>query len=162
MQIRELHSHLNGLEFLQVHAPDVLCDVRSAILRVDATACRAEPVQKTGNGEVRYSPAKLLRAVNDRFVELEWTGKCGELMKGRSALQADFRNEATSAYELFARHLALYIGDMIDVGIQILPMKELQQEMSSGAVWFEGELCNLIREGRGVPAVPLVLIGVAP
>ena len=54
------------------------------------------------------------------------------------------------------------IGDIIDVGVEILPTKELQSHMSSGPSYYERELYNLIREGRGVPAVPLVLIGVAP
>ena len=52
------------------------------------------------------------------------------------------------------------IGKIIDVGVEVLPMKELQAQMSSGVGYYEGELYNLIREGRGVPAVPLVLIGV--
>jgi hypothetical protein len=39
-------------------------------------------------------------------------------------------------------------------------MKSLQQQMSSGVAYYEGELYNVIRQGRGVPAVPLVLIGV--
>ena len=51
---------------------------------------------------------------------------------------------------------------MIDVGVEILAMKELQEEMASGVGYYEGELYNLIREERGVPAVPLVLVGVAP
>jgi hypothetical protein len=58
--------------------------------------------------------------------------------------------------------MAFYVGDIIDVGVEILPMKELQAEMSSGVAYYEGELYNLIREGRGVPAVPLVIVGVAP
>jgi hypothetical protein len=58
--------------------------------------------------------------------------------------------------------LAFFVGDVIDVGVEILPMKKLQQETSSGVGCYEGELYNLIREGRGVPAVPLILIGVVP
>ncbi len=50
--------------------------------------------------------------------------------------------------------------DQIDVGIEILAMKSLQKRMSSGPGYFEGELYNVIRNGRGVPAVPLVVIGV--
>jgi hypothetical protein len=34
--------------------------------------------------------------------------------------------------------------------------------MSSGPGYYEGELYNLIRQGRGVPAVPLIMIGIAP
>ncbi len=58
--------------------------------------------------------------------------------------------------------MAFFVGNMIDVGVEILPMKELQTEMSSGPSYYEGELYNLIREGRGIPAVPLVLVGIAP
>lgn len=53
-------------------------------------------------------------------------------------------------------------GIKFDVGIEILAMKSLQSEMSSGPGYYEGELYNVIRQGRGVPAVPLVLIGVEP
>ena len=55
-----------------------------------------------------------------------------------------------------------YVGDVIDLGVEILPMKVLWADMSSGPPYSEGELYNLIREGRGVPAVPLILVGVAP
>ncbi|MDE1974686.1 MAG: restriction endonuclease, partial [Hyphomicrobiales bacterium] len=62
------------------------------------------------------------------------------------------------AYDLFVKHLAFFVN----VGVEILPMKQLQQQMSSGVGYYEGELYNLVREGRGVPAVPLILIGVVP
>lgn len=56
--------------------------------------------------------------------------------------------------------VSYYIGNEIDVGVEILPMKTMQQQMSSGVSYFEGELYNVIRQGRNVPAVPLVLIGI--
>lgn len=34
--------------------------------------------------------------------------------------------------------------------------------MSTGVPWYEKELYNLIREGRGVPAVPLIVLGIEP
>lgn len=40
-------------------------------------------------------------------------------------------------------------------------MKSLQAEMSSGVAYYEGELYNVVRKGRGVPAVPIVIIGIA-
>ena len=78
------------------------------------------------------------------------------------AVEVQFREYSFVAYDLFVKHMAFFIRDVIDVGIEILPMKELQEEMSSGVGYYEGELYNLIREGRGVPAVPLVLVGIAP
>ena len=66
------------------------------------------------------------------------------------------------AHDLFVKHLSFYVSDIIDIGIEILPMKELQKDMSSGPAYYERDLMNLARQGRGVPAVPLVLLGVAP
>jgi hypothetical protein len=85
-----------------------------------------------------------------------------DFVKERVAVEVQFGKYAFVAYDLFVKHMAFFVGDVIDVGIEILPMKELQQNMSSGVSYYEGELYNLIREGRGVPAVPLVLVGVAP
>ena len=85
-----------------------------------------------------------------------------DFVKERVAVEVQFGKYSFVAYDLFVKHMAFYVGDVIDVGVEILPMKELQSRMSSGVAYYEGELYNLIREGRGVPAVPLVIIGVAP
>ena len=85
-----------------------------------------------------------------------------DFVKDRIAIEVQFGKYSFVAYDLFVKHLAFYVGDQIDVGIEILPMKELQSQMSSGPSYNEGELYNVIRQDRGVPAVPLVLVGVAP
>jgi hypothetical protein len=84
-----------------------------------------------------------------------------DYVKDRVAVEVQFGKYAFVAYDLFVKHMAFYVGDLIDVGIEILPMKSLQAQMSSGVGYYEGELYNLIREGRGVPAVPLVMVGIA-
>lgn len=86
-----------------------------------------------------------------------------DFVKHRIAVEVQFGKYSFVAYDLFVKHMAFYVGDVIDVGVEILPMKELSgREMSSGISYYEGELYNVIRQGRGVPAVPLVMIGVAP
>lgn len=66
------------------------------------------------------------------------------------------------AYDLFVKHLAFYMGNKIDVGIEILPMKFLQAKMSSGIAYYKGELYNVVRQGRSIPSVPIVIIGIEP
>ena len=83
-----------------------------------------------------------------------------DFVKDRVAVEVQFGKYAFVAYDLFVKHLAFYFGDLIDVGIEILPMKSLQRKMSSGVGYYEGEIYNVVRHGRGVPAVPLVLVGV--
>lgn len=85
-----------------------------------------------------------------------------DFVKERIAVEVQLGKYAFVAYDLFVKHMAFFVGDLIDVGIEILPMKELQAEMSSGVPYYEGALYDLIRQGRGVPAVPLVLLGIAP
>jgi len=85
-----------------------------------------------------------------------------DFVKDRVALEVQFGKYAFVAYDLFVKHIAFYIGDKIDVGIEILPMKYLQIQMSSGVPYYEGEFYNVVRQGRGVPAVPLVLVGIEP
>ena len=99
--------------------------------------------------------------------EIEQTGSTAifsynqtDFVKNRVAIEIQFGKYSFVAYDLFVKHLAFYVGDQIDVGIEILPMKSLQSQMSSGVAYYEGELYNVIRQGRGVPAVPLVILGI--
>ncbi len=85
-----------------------------------------------------------------------------DFVKDRVAVEVQFGKYFAVAYDLFVKHLAFYLGDRIDVGIEILPMKSLQSHMSSGVPYYEGEIYNVVRQGRGVPAVPLVLVGIEP
>lgn len=83
-----------------------------------------------------------------------------DFVKQRVAVEIQFGKYSFIAYDLFVKHMAFYVGNEIDVGVEILPMKSLQAKMSSGPGYYEGALYDLIRQGRGVPAVPLVLVGV--
>lgn len=145
----------------------------------DMNAAMRELFAKHGWSERRTSywvtdDAKLIRKTlfmpaAQQKAEIEGAGRKAlqsynqtDFVKERVAVEVQFGKYAFVAYDLFVKHMAFFVGDVIDVGIEVLPMKELQQEMSSGVAYYEGELYNLIREGRGVPAVPLILVGVAP
>lgn len=83
-----------------------------------------------------------------------------DFIKDRIAVEVQFGKYSFVAYDLFVKHLSFYVSDKIDVGIEILPMKSLQKNMDTGIAYYESELYNVVRQGRGVPAVPIVLIGV--
>lgn len=108
-------------------------------------------------------------SADDQKKEIEAAGRRAiysynqtDFVKNRVAVEIQFGKYSFIAYDLFVKHLAFYVGDEIDVGIEVLPMKCMQQEMSSGPGYYEGALYDLARQGRGVPAVPLVLVGVVP
>jgi hypothetical protein len=203
MNIIETYSHLNGLEFLLVHKPDLWQEIQDVIHAVDAEACKTKvSKEKRTKGNRFYSPIdmnaefkvllgqkqwqesrvsywvtkneKLIRKTlsmppEEQKEEIEAVGETAifsynqtDFVKERIAIEVQFGKYSFVAYDLFVKHLAFYVGDQIDVGVEILPMKSLQKQMSSGVAYYEGELYNVIRQGRGVPAVPLIILGVAP
>jgi hypothetical protein len=85
-----------------------------------------------------------------------------DFLKNRVAIEVQFGKYSFIAYDLFVKHLAFYVGNSIEVGVEILPMKSMQSEMSSGPGYYEGALYDLARQGRGVPSVPLIVIGIQP
>jgi hypothetical protein len=117
----------------------------------------AKLIRKTLALTAAEQKAEIESAGEEAFLSYNQT----DFVKDRVAIEVQFGKYAFVAYDLFVKHMAFYVGDKIDVGVEVLPMKALQTQMSSGVGYYEGELYNLIREGRGVPAVPLVLIGVA-
>ena len=109
----------------------------------------------------------LTMSLGDQKKEIEATGEKPimsynqtDFVKDRVAVEVQFGKYSFVAYDLFVKHLAFYVGDTIDVGIEILPMKSLQKNMSSGVAYYEAELYNVVRQGRGVPAVPIVLMDI--
>ena len=83
-------------------------------------------------------------------------------VKKRVAVEVQFDEYAFVAHDQFVKQLSLFMSDVIDVGIEILPIKELEQHLSSGVPHYEHELVNVIRQGRGVSAAPKFLFGVSP
>lgn len=203
MRIVEYYSHLNGLEYLMVHKPELWEEIQQVIANVDATQFKTKvSKEKTMTGKMLYAPIEMNKAMDKQFQDRGWAEsrtsywvtkdanlirktmtmdakeqkaeiiESGEtpifsfnqtdFVKDRVAVEVQFGKYAFVAFDLFVKHMAFFVGDVIDLGIEILPMKELQAEMSSGPGYYEGELYNLIRQGRGSPAVPLVVIGIAP
>lgn len=203
MRIAAVYSHMNGLEYLQVHQRKLWSEIKSVVSAVDAKKCRTKvSKEKRMKGKMLYSPKDMNATFKRLFSANNWSEQYTsywvtddarlirrtiplqpdeqkqmieeaghptyrsynqtDFVKKRVAVEVQFGKYPFVAYDLFVKHMAFYIGDVIDVGVEILPMKELQTGMSSGVAYYEGELYNLVRQGRGVPAVPLVLVGVKP
>jgi len=203
MRIVEHYSHLNGLEYLMVHKPELWEEIQQVIANVDATQFKTKvSKEKSKKGRMLYAPIEMNKAMDKEFQDRGWSesrtsywvtkdsklirktmameakdqkaeiienGQTPifsfnqtDFVKDRVAVEVQFGKYAFVAFDLFVKHMAFFVGDVIDLGIEILPMKELQSEMSSGPGYYEGELYNLIRQGRGSPAVPLIVIGIAP
>lgn len=203
MKIAEVYSHLNGLEYLEVHKRALKKEIFNVINSLDANQCLTKvSKEKTMKDKLLFSPKDLNKNFEKLFNEKGWEQKKisywvtrdeklirktlrlspaeqkaaieaeghlpifsynqTDFVKERVAVEVQLGKYAFVAYDLFVKHLAFYFGDTIDVGIEVLPMKSMQSNMSSGVSYYEGELYNIIRHGRNVPAMPLVVIGIEP
>ena len=67
MKIVEIYSHLNGLEYLKVHLPELWTEIEEVINAVDAEVCKTKKSkEKTRIGKLLYSPIDM----NKKFKEL--------------------------------------------------------------------------------------------
>jgi hypothetical protein len=203
LKIASTYSHLNGLEFLLVHQPDLWSEIKDVVASIDAEAHKTKiSKEKRMMGRLLYSPGDMNAAIKVGFEERGWSerrvsyyvtddanltreimpldraeqkkrivaaGKIPfgsynqtDFVKNRVMCEIQFGKYSFIAHDLFVKHMAFFTTGHMDVGIEVLPTKALQAQMSSGVPYYEGALFDLIRQGRGVPHVPLVLVGVEP
>jgi hypothetical protein len=85
-----------------------------------------------------------------------------DFVKDQIAVEVQFGKYAFVAFDLFVKHLLFYSGGVINLGIEVLPTKKMQSQMSSGVAYYEGEVYNVLRHGRNNPPVPLLILGIEP
>ena len=85
-----------------------------------------------------------------------------DFVKEQIAVEVQFGKYAFVAFDLFVKHLLFYSGGVINLGIEVLPTKKMQSQMSSGVAYYEGEVYNVLRHGRNNPPVPLLILGIEP
>ncbi len=196
MRIVETHSHLGGEEFLFVHYPKLLDEIREVVsgvsvgegtLAADSTRfseinlstafkskLKANGWEKRRLSHWSASDPDLTRSVvffplerQKRILELRgftptMTHREVNFVKDRIALECRFTSPIVASNDIFVQFPIFYRADLIDVGIEILPMKEPAEETSSDVSGYERTLLNVLHQGRNVPGTPLLLIGIAP
>lgn len=186
MKITSKYSHINGEEYLLVHNRNEYKEIKEIIKTIDThkfsnlsilklefkKLLTSQGWNKNGKDYVvssdvnmispldkpDYNQKKLLK--NDHFHNKSWNQT--EFIKSNIAVEVILGKYAFVVFELFVKHLLLYSGGIINVGVEILPTKKMQSYMSSGVAYYEGEVYNILRHGRTNPPVPLLILGIEP
>ena len=111
---------------------------------------------------VRLKPSaqlKFLKAKNKNSIS---TFHQTDFIKEKVAIELQLGKYAFIEYDLFVKHLHFYEKREINIAIEIVPTKAFQRKMSSGPGYYERALTHIIRQGRGRPAFPFILIGIEP
>jgi len=165
MKVVNSHSHLNGQEYLLVHDSQTYADVMAVVSSVHGDA-----LAKVADLRKRWRICA--NWLHNSLKKGGWEDIRGSrrfwLKRGRVALGMSVTAVPPIPFETFAEHLLLYTGDIINVGIEILPVKAMASDtkggrsLSTGIAYYEGEVYNVMRHGRNSPPVPLLIIGIAP
>lgn len=102
------------------------------------------------------------RIIEDRGLPCYSTNNQVDFQKDRIAVEVQFGKYFSVAYDLHVKHTFFYSRNDIDVGVEIIPTKAMEDHMDTGVAWFENEVTNVIREGRTNPPVPIIMLGIEP
>lgn len=83
-----------------------------------------------------------------------------DFIKNRVGVEVQFGKYAFMVYNVCAKMTIFHNEGVIDVGVEIVPLKELAVEMSSGVSYFEQIVWDLEHRGVSDIDIPVLVLGV--
>lgn len=187
MKIVGIYSFNGGQEIIEAQFATELREIEQVIAVVDSEKHKTKTSrEKTMPGKRLYSPRALNRAFKARFEELGWrtyrvacdyprqyyvggyhldssfSGAFREMdfVKGRAGIEVQFGKYAFMVYNVCAKMTIFHKLDVIDVGIEIVPVKEFADEMSTGVSYFEQFVWDLEQRGVSDIDIPVLVLGI--
>ena len=187
MRIAAQYSFNNGLEEINNRFANLLSEIKNCIAKIDASEARTKiSEEKTKLGRVLYSPVQLNESFKKELYPNGWTNQkvdCEyptthyledyeirsnlkgafrdmDFVKDRLGVEVQFGKYSFMVYNVCAKMTIFRNLDIIDCGIEIVPVKALALEMSSGVSYFEQFVWDLENRGVADIDVPVLIIGI--
>jgi hypothetical protein len=187
MIIAGRYSFNGGRETIERAFRAELAEVERVIAGVDALAHKTkDSKEKTMPGKRLFAPKSLNKAFDRGFLDNAWQkhrvacdyptiyytsgyqprplakGAFREIdfIKNRVGVEVQFGKYAFMVYNVCAKMTIFHKLGMIDVGIEIVALKELAEEMSSGVSYFEQFVWDLEHRGIADIDIPVLILGV--
>ena len=164
-------------------------EIKSVVSSIDASKSLTKvSKEKTMSGRVLYSPVAMNKAFHDAFTLLGWKNhrvlseypteyyiegykppnitkgafRDMDFVKNKLGVEVQFGKYSFMVYNVAAKMTIFRNLGIIKAGIEIVPVKELAHQMSSGVSYFEQFLWDL--ENRGISNIdtPVLILGIAP
>lgn len=181
MKIIAIYSFNKGKQFIEKHHKKELEEIKEIIKMVDAKTCKTKrSKEKTMPGKILYSPIalnqifkKLLKRKNwkpkrikvkTKIPELKNTVHVGfreiDAVKNKLGVEVQFGKYAFMVYNVAAKMTIFSKQNIIDSGIEIVPMLHLAKQMSTGVSYFEQMKTDLEYRGVSNIDIPVLVIGI--
>ena len=189
MIIAAEYSFNDGKEYIQKYFPGLLKETKSVIGQVNASQSMNKlSKEKTMKGKRLYSPVSLNGSFKRYFSKLDWVSHrepCDyptsyyaknyspqplnkgafrdmDFVKDKLGMEVQFGKYAFMVYNVCAKMTIFKNLGVIDAGIEIVPVKEMADEMSSGVSYFEQFVWDLKTRGVADINVPVLILEVFP
>lgn len=186
--IAGMYSFNGGREIIESHFSKELSEVIQVINQVDSESCKTkESKEKTMPGKLLYSPPRLNKAFKSRFTKLGWnshkiicdyptqyyvsgytpsaTSKNAfremDFVKNAVGIEVQFGKYAFMVYNVCAKMTIFHNLSIIEVGIEIVPIKDFANQMTTGVSYFEQFVWDLEHRGVSNIDIPVLILGVA-
>ena len=84
-----------------------------------------------------------------------------DYVKNRVGVEVQFGKYAFMVYNVCAKMTIFHNLGKIDVGVEIVPIKDLADDMSTGVSYFEQIVWDLQQRGEADIDIPVLILGVA-
>jgi len=189
MKIVGTYSFNHGEESIQKKYAVELQEITQILSLLDVQKYKTkQPKRNVESGKSLYDVQKIGKIIDDRFASLGWksqeifndysseyyvdgyspptkskrTSTKIDFIKNHLGVDIAFNKRGQPVYSGCAKMTIFHNMGHIDVGIEIVPVKELAEDMSSGVSYFEQFVWDLEKRGVSDIDIPVLLLGVAP
>lgn len=180
-------SFNNGKEYITENFSNLLNEVKEVIPLIDAQSCKSkESKEKTMPGQILFSPSELNKCFKKEFFKRGWINKkvnCEyptkyytgdyapkklnkgafrdmDFVKEKLGVEVQFGKYAFMVYNVCAKMTIFNKLGFIKAGIEIVPIKQFADEMSTGVSYFEQFIWDLESRGIADIDIPVLILGI--
>ena len=188
MIIAGLYSFNGGKEVIESRYAKELREIKQVIAAVDSAEHKTKvSKEKTMPGRILYKPRSLNEAFRAEFEARNWhkhkvpcqypteyytpgftshassRGAFREIdfIKNRGGVEIQFGKYAFMVYNVCAKMTIFHKLDVIDVGVEVVPVKSFADDMSTGVPYFEQFVWDLEHRGMADIDIPVLILGIA-
>lgn len=187
MKIAGLYSFNDGHDVIKNYYSDIFEEIIQCIKSIDALSCKTkESSEKTMSGKILFSPIALNEQFKTKLYSIGWNSirvQCNyptqfyvegyepkrlrkgafremDFVKRKLGVEVQFGKYSFMVYNVAAKMTIFRNLGYIDTGIEIVPVKALADEMSSGVSYFEQFVWDLEKRGVSNIDIPVLVIGI--
>lgn len=187
MIIAGVYSFKGGREIIEEKYAAELQEVMHIIAAVDSAAHKTKiSKEKTMAGRLLYDPTSLNRAFSEQFEARNWRKhkiRCEyptqyytsgytasasskgafreiDFVKNRMGVEVQFGKYSFMVYNVCAKMTIFHKLDLIDVGVEIVPLKGFADNMSTGVSYFEQFVWDLEHRGVADIDIPVLILDI--